>query len=870
MAFSTPPVARLARRILPALLLAAAPMAVAQEDPDVDPPGARPADPPARPPEPKRGDEYTPPAVTSAQTVSINFDDADLYSLIQYFARAANKNFVITDPREFQGKKVTLIANRPVPVRAAYEAFLTTLEVHGYTTVEVGGVHKIIKAQDAQQSPGPILEGGDIAATDNYITQIFQFENVSVTDVRTIVDTLISPNAKVLAYAPTNSLILTDSGHNLRRIYKLISELDIAAPRSRLAIYPIVFAAAEDIKNLIEELYGVSEDGAESQQQQSGAQGRLAARRRALAARRARQSGADAAPEGITAGKESRFIQKVLSDERTNAMIVLANDNGHDAVKDLIQKLDIDVDPTSRSQIYVYRLEHAKAVDVAGVLTDLSQQSSSAGGQGQQRGPQGQQGRVAATRLQSRGAEAANTGEGATGAVAVFDSGLRIAPDENTNALVVIASKDDYAVIESVIKQLDQQRRQVFVEAVVLELTSTDSFDVRLGYHAPIPGNEDTMGFLGGQIGRNSLGFSASPSDLAGLTVGVFSKQVEVPVLNPSTGSTSNITIPAFGIAMQALRTNQMVNIVSTPSILALDNEEAEIVVGRKIPFPTSNAFNAMGQPVISFQREDVAITLKVTPRINSENRVTMEIEVEVQDVEETDGIDVMQGGFITSRRAITTTASVADNQTVALGGLVSSTDSRNDTKVPILGDLPLIGALFRSRSSQTRRTNLVVYMTPHIIDDDADFEEIARVKEAQQAEYLRRFYGRSQEAQMAELRRLLQYSMNIIDQPSVFRGPATVTASTRLDGDPISTDAREELREESTRARRDTPGSRAGRLSDDPAQIFVPAEPAAPGAGQQGAAGDAAPAGDEGADAIPAGGAAPDGAPPDTFPEED
>jgi len=786
----------LALRPLAALALSAllAPSALAQDAVPANPP--RPGDSPS---------EQNPPDIGEAELVDINFVEADLLSLVKYFARATGRNFILDDTRELEGKKITIISNRKVSPSAAYEAFMSSLEVHGLSVVRVGSMHKIIESGEAQKKPGRPGEGGAIRATDQYITQIIQLQNVSVKDVREIVDNLASENAKVLAYAPANTLILTDTGHNIRRIYDIVNQLDVAAPKSSLVIYPIAYAEAAQVKTLIEELYGTADN------QEAEEDPRAARRRRRR--RRAQQE----AEEGVTAGEESNFIGKVISDERTNSLIVIANEQGHEAVQELIGKIDVNVDPTTRSQIYVYRLEHAKAEDVSSVLQDLSQE----GGRNNQDGVDP---RVAAARARARqnNGNQEQAEDGDQGATAVFDSGMRIAPDENTNSLVIIASKDDYQVIETVIRELDTKRKQVFVDAVVLEMSSQDGFDFNIGYHAPIPFGGDVTSFASGQFGANSLGFD--PTSLTGLATGIFGQTVSVPVVNPLDGSSSLLEIPSFGIALNALKTTQMVNIVSSPSLLALDNEEARIVVGRKIPFPQTSGLNNLGQPLLTFQREDVAITLEMTPRINSENFVTLELKVEVQEIEEGSGSGdiVQQGGFITSKREVETVALVGDNQTVVLGGLVATTESESENKIPILGDIPVLGALFRNKSKSERKTNLMVFLTPHIVDDEEDMKEIMRVKEAQRAEFMRRFYGKSQDEQFAEIRRLLQYSMNEVDRPSVYRGPATITSTTTVAGEPISADARAEVRDELERARMTEPGEGAGEIPDDPGTEVV------------------------------------------------
>ena len=234
--------------------------------------------------------------------------------------------------------------------------------------------------------------------------------------------------------------------------------------------------------------------------------------------------------------------------------------------------------------------------------------------------------------------------------------------------------------------------------------------------------------------------------------------------------TSSSLDIPAFGVVLNALQTSAMVNIVSTPSVLTLDNEEAKIVVGRNVPFPVGQSQTSFGVPIVNYQREDVAITLKVTPQINESNFVTLEVFQEVQEIEG-DIAAAGPGGPTTSKRSVENVVLVKDNQTIVIGGLISTTQNETETKIPILGDIPVLGILFRGKSKQSRKTNMLIFLTPHIIDDPTDLEEIYRVKIAQRQEFIRRFYGKSREAQEQQLMELLSYSMNQIDQPSHYRG---------------------------------------------------------------------------------------------------
>lgn len=733
---------------------------LAQDDPAEAAPDAGPAPAPA--------ERQKPPQVSGAAKVTIDFVDIQLSDLVKYMAEITGRNFILTD--EIKGT-ATIISHQPVSVAEAYEAFLSVLEVNGLTTVTVGGITKVVSTSNAASTPLRVYEGGNIPYTDNFVTQIIQLENVSVTDVSSVVKELSGKGAKIIAYAPTNTLIITDAAVNIRRVYKIISQLDVASPKAKLEIIPLRHATAAELQKVVQELYG-GEGGT------SGGGGSSAPDAKAGSKKRRASAPIEAPSASASAvGAEGKYIEKIISDERTNSLLILANEEAIEAVKRLIEKLDVDVDPASRAQIHVVYLENAKAEDVSQVLSSLANSSGSSGGKaGQQGNARNRRNLPGTGTAGSKPNSAAEPAEGETGAVAAFDSGLRIASDENTNSLVIIATKDQFEIIKQVISNLDIRRKQVYVEAVILELSTDDSGNFGFGLHAGNKNGKSTN-IYSAQMGASSIGLSSDL--LTGAAIGAFGPSISVPLggLGGSTGATgtegaaaSTLDIPAFGVVLNALQTSAMVNIVSTPSVLTLDNEEAKIVVGRNVPFPVGQSQTSFGVPIVNFQREDVAITLKVTPQINESNYVTLEIFQEVQEIEG-DIAAAGPGGPTTSKRSVENVVLVKDNQTIVIGGLISTTQNETETKIPILGDIPVLGVLFRGKSKQSRKTNMLIFLTPHIIDDQSDLEEIHRVKMAQRDEFIRRFYGKSREAQEKELMGLLSYSMNQIDQPSQYRG---------------------------------------------------------------------------------------------------
>lgn len=760
-------------------------------------------------------DPGNPPDMDGSNKVTLQYFDTDLGDIIKFMMKIRGENYVTSDPNAFK-EKVTLVSHKPVSPEAAWQAFLSALEVSGYTLVKTGRYYKIIKANEATQAPLPVRSGDSIPYSDQVITQLLPLDNISVGDVQQVVNALKSRNGNIIAYQPTNTLIVTDHAYNVRKIYQVINELDVGAPRSSMEIIGLRFADAQEVQTIIEQLYSVGETSSATTDTNSTA----AARRR----RRRRSDPEPAADAGaVTAGKQAKYIDKVMADTRTNSLIVLANEEGMDAVKDLVAKLDVDATDNSRSQIHVVRLEQAKAQEVVDVLSRLSEGGSSSSSSSSSR--------RATTPTPARSSNAQSTSGGddqAFGAIAAFDSGMRIAHDESTNSLVIIASPEDFRVVKQVIDELDRVRKQVFVDAVILEIASDDSSSFGMGLHGPWAENgvdnfdssTDAYGFGSAQLGASSA-FGLSQDLLSGLALGVFGPSFEVP-----TSSGETLTIPAFGIVLQAIKTYSGSEVVSNPNLLTLDNEESKIVVGRKVPFPTNTSFNNLGQPIVTFTREDVAVSLEITPRINSENYVTLETRVEVSEVEPSDDQDLLtSGGPVTSKREVETTALVKDNQTVVLGGLVGTTQTEVETKVPVLGDLPLLGALFRSRSKEARKSNLLIFLTPHIVETEEDMVEIMEVKEAQFREFRRRFYGKSREDAFREIQDLLQYSMNIVDRPSMYRGSVDVDNVTTL-GTPPQPETRDAIRTELDRSGNELePGGAAGALPPEVDELARPVD---------------------------------------------
>jgi general secretion pathway protein D len=767
------------------------------------------------------------PCVEPKTKVTMDFVDAPVGDVVKYMAEITCRNFILS--QELKGN-VTIISHQQVTVGEAYEAFLSALEVVGYTTVTVGKNTKVVSTSEAASTPLKISYDGDIPATDNFVTQVIELQNVSVSEISSVVKDLSGAKARIIAYAPTNTLIVTDSAYNIRRVYRIVNQLDVAAPKSKLEVITLKYATATDVEKILEEIFTVASSSSTSSSSSSSSNSRSKSRGQT------QSTGASS----TAVGTDASYISKIIADERTNSLIVQANEEALKAILEVIAKVDVDIDPDSRSQIHVIYLEHASAEDVASVLSDLASQSTSSssssrsssssssrsgsgssGSGSRQQGGQGGGGRSSGGGMSGGGGGfgggssggfgggggggmgggggggggrgggpsapslpggatggASISGAGGGSAVAAFDDGVRVTADENTNSLVIIAAPEDYAILKKVIDKLDIQRRQVFVEAVVIEVGSEDTLDLGIGYHSGIPGEGDvSFGYGAAALGASTIGgiadVASTADSLTGLAFGVFGNDLEFEYTDPTSGTTIPIAVPEFGIALNALAANSAVDILSNPSLLILDNEEAKINVGRNVPFPVSSGRDTNGNAIISYQREDVGITLQVTPQINEANQVTMQLALEVSEVESSSSGDTDSGGYTTSERTTENVVVVDDNQTIVIGGLIGTTQTRVATKVPILGDLPLIGVLFRGKADDERKTNLLIFLTPHVINEPADLEEVYRVKMLQRQEFMRRFYGKSRDEQQAELGKIMSWSMNQVDEVSKYRSKA-------------------------------------------------------------------------------------------------
>jgi len=649
------------------------------------------------------------PAPGADEGLYLNAVDTDVREIIKQIAKVTGKNFLVD--QSVRGK-VTIISEKKMTIEEAYQAFLSALEVLGFTVVNApGDLVKVIPMKEALQNPLPIYKD-DSPVTDAFITRLIQMRNISALEMSNAVKTLVSKEGNLFAYPATNTLIVTDTGSNIDRLLKIMRELDQEGPSETIDIIPLRFAGAKDVANKINELYADDLKG-------KGAATTAAARRPAARG-----------PEL----EETPYISKIIPDDRTNSVIVLASKRALTKVRELVARLDRKLEAGTEGKIHVHYLKHANAKDLAQVLSTLTASSVTASRQTAAGTPPG-----GAT----PGRQAA-----ATEVTAEFEGGVKIAPDENTNALIITATAKDYNTLaKEVIDKLDIPRKQVYVEVVIMELTIDKNRTLGVsgqgGGQFNLGGNP-TLGF-GSSLGGTAAGLSAAA--LSGLAAGVVSQTTQtIPVTNAD-GTVTNLEIPTFGVILNALQTDTDVNVLSTPNLLTLDNEEAEIVVGATQPFPSGTTLTPGGNTTFNVTREDVGIKLKMTPQINEGDVVKIKLKQEISSVVPGASETVLTSlGPTTTKRSVETVVAAKDQQTIVIGGLIDDKVTITTAKIPFLGDIPIFGNLFKNKKTTKAKTNILVFLRPFIIRDSKDFLKILQKKVEERNMFVSQNYGKGQQ----------------------------------------------------------------------------------------------------------------------------
>ncbi|MDX2496096.1 MAG: type II secretion system secretin GspD [Desulfuromusa sp.] len=587
--------------------------------------------------------------------VTLDFQNVELVDLIGTISELTGKNFVYD---EAVRGKVSIMSPKPVSVSDAYRLFSTVLKVKGFTIVPSGEVNKIVSIRTAKEENLPIGNGNNLG--EQFITRIMELKNL---DAKVVVDTILRPlmpkASHVVAHEATNTVVITDSAANIKRLSQILASLDRSWDSERMEIVSLRFSEAEETATLVMKIL----EGGSS------------------AAVRGAKSGG-------TALKKTRG--QIFPYDRTNTLMVLGNEKFILRAKKLIAQLDEEADLRSAG-VHVYYLENAEAEGLAETLNKII----SGANKGQSAKPEMPAG-------------------------ATFGD-VSVTADKPTNALIVNATAEDYAGVQSLIQQLDIKRKQVFVEVLILELGMDAVMDLGTSLQGAIEVGDDSLIFGStNTTSRDEDVVNPLAEAVDGILLGGFFNPITTMIQG------EEVTIPALSVLIGLSQVDANIDVLSAPRLLTSDNEEAEIVVGKNVPIITSTGSDNAGNPINSIERQDAALTLRITPQITEGNLVRLKVYQEITSVTESVGT-VDEVGPTFKKTLLRNTIVASDGETVVLGGLFQTDKLSAVTKVPFLGDIPWLGYLFKRTKDVEKKTSLLIFVTPRVIRNSEDLETITQ-----------------------------------------------------------------------------------------------------------------------------------------------
>jgi len=601
------------------------------------------------------------------QKVTFNFVDVDLSTVTKFISEITGKNFIFDE--RVKGK-ITIIAPTKLSADDAYNLFTSVLELKGFTVIPSGiDAYKIVPAMEAKQR-GMQITTERLPVNESYIARLIPLQYISSDDALRFLQPVVSKDGHISAFGPGNLLLVIDSGLNVEKILTIIEAIDQPSIKEKPEIVILKYSSADTIAKILN--------------------------------------------EGMSRGKIRAPGQPVLSDEprvvadqRLNAVVLFGDKGMRESMKSLIALLDIP-SPEAQGRINVYFLENADATELSKVLEGMLKA-------------------VQPTKQAALGAP-----------VMPFEAagGITITPDKATNSLVVVASPADYQNLVQVIKHLDKKRRQVFVEAMIIEASVDKLRELGTQWRATATRKGEPI-VIGGFGKLDPTALDNILTGLSGLTAGGMGNFLNVPIIttDPSTGEpkSTKLSVPGFAALFSLNEFRGTINVLSTPQILTSDNKEAEIMVGENVPFISKRErdITTTNTVLSSIERYDVGIKLKITPQITEGDHVKLDIYQEISSLVqgESESILINVGPTIT-KRSTKTSVVVKDRQTVVISGLIAERQEENITKVPVLGDIPILGWLFKTSSVKKQKTNLLVFLTPHVVKEADSLAQITKDKE--------------------------------------------------------------------------------------------------------------------------------------------
>ena len=638
-----------------------------------------------------------------------------LKEMVKTISEITSEVYLLSD--KIRDKNVTIITPQGgFEKENAFRIFEILLDMNGYSVVSANGVNKIVPKKGIKSENIPLrLDLEPTESSQKYVMKLIKLKSVKAKGISNVLRSLVSKEGFMKAYEPANTLVVIDNEDNVNRIAEVVASLDY---NKKIEFVRVNNTSSANVIFKLLEIFSPQ---------------------------RAKTKSSKGKNDGFVSGSSELLGFKVINDERTNSIIVIADPRDLPLIKETIAVLDIESEHAEQD-VYVISVKNADAEQIIEVLGNLfaegggnavssasyrdntrqsgrTSQSSNRLGEGRNSGNVGG--------LGSQGGNIKRGGSQQAGSSVVVSSsdGLKITSDPATNSIIVVGSLTQYRMVTRIVDKLDVRRRQVFVEAAILEvgLDNLRALGTNFGLGLRIEG--DNLGFIGQQLPGipSLLGVAANPAaaatsigSLSGLFLGVVGKEIDAD------GSGPLPSLPSFSAVFQALNSVTDVNVLSTPSIITTDNEPAEIVVADIIPFPMGSTVGTSGVTVQTIERLPVGIRLSITPQISEGEYLNLDIATEVSSTREApSGLNTAQFGIATTTRSASSSVIVKNGQTLVIGGLVQDREEVLHNKTPLLGDIPLIGNLFRFKRTQSRKLNLMILLTPRIVETESDMKQL-------------------------------------------------------------------------------------------------------------------------------------------------
>ncbi|WP_432799596.1 type II secretion system secretin GspD [Poriferisphaera sp. WC338] len=627
-------------------------------------------------------------AIGDDLSIKLHFDEVPIDTVLEYISEKVG--YIVIKEVPVEGV-ISIVSKQPVNRDEMIQLLNTVLKQHGLAAIQNERILTVVQLANAKKHNIPVMYGSDpkeISSAGHMITQVIPIANIDATKLLEDIQPLIQDHAQLTANENSNAIILTDTSNNVRRIAQIIEALDRhVSTIVDVRVFPLDYAEADSTADLINEIF--------EEDQQSNQQSQNPFARFMMARGRGGRGGPSAAPAAESSNRSapSREI-KAAADERTNTVVVSGPSEVLDTIASLIEELDAD--PAATQSVFIYDLKNADAETLAESLNelfaDVEESAVRTAANNQRNNRQGGRQQPQPTRT---------TSSSDTGNSSDLAGEVTIVADTETNSLMVLTSTSNFDRVKEIIEKLDRPVQQVLIKVLIAEVTHDNSLDLGVEFSS-----FNLRGDQGWSVGTDF--------GLSNLTDGISFSLME-----------SNLDV-----AVKALEQEGKLDVLSRPYILTSDNQTASITVGEEVPFVRDSRITDTGQTINTVTYEDVGIILEVTPQVNAEGLVVMDVlpEISVQSedsVEITDGVNAPK----ISKRSAETRVAIKDGQTIVIGGLVQDRVNERVSKVPLLGDIPLLGELFKSRSNEKVKTELLIFLTPYVAIEPDELSEISAME---------------------------------------------------------------------------------------------------------------------------------------------